>query len=183
MLSANQEQRASVDRVREEVTLYEAVGGEPYFTALVERFYGEVAADDLLRPMYPHDLSGAEERLRLFLMQYWGGPTTYSEERGHPRLRMRHNPYRVDLAPRCMAALHDHCARSGSAGRADALRDDRVLRALSRLHAQHRGGRRRRVSALSGLARSVVIWPHWGQGSMTSAPFCGKVDAGTGGNA
>ena len=100
MLSANQEQRASVDQVREEVTLYEAVGGEPYFTALVERFYCEVAADELLRPMYPRDLSGAEERLRLFLMQYWGGPTTYSDERGHPRLRMRHNPYRVDLAAR-----------------------------------------------------------------------------------
>ena len=100
MLSANQGHRASVDRVREEVTLYEAVGGEPYFSALVERFYGEVAADDLLRPMYPRDLSGAEERLRLFLMQYWGGPTTYSDERGHPRLRMRHNPYRVDLAAR-----------------------------------------------------------------------------------
>ena len=109
MLSANQGHRASVERVREGVTVYEAVGGEPYFTALVKRFYCEVAADDLLRPMYPRDLSGAEERLRLFLMQYWGGPTTYSDERGHPRLRMRHNPYRVGLAARdawlrCMIA-------------------------------------------------------------------------------
>ena len=84
----------------QQVTLYEAVGGEAYFTALVERFYAAVAEDDLLRPMYPRDLSGAEERLRLFLMQYWGGPTTYSDERGHPRLRMRHNPYRVDVAAR-----------------------------------------------------------------------------------
>ena len=73
--------RASVVRVREGVTVYEAVGGEPYFTALVKRFC-EVAADDLLRPMYPRDLSGAEERLRLFLMQYWGGPTTYSTSVG-----------------------------------------------------------------------------------------------------
>ena len=84
----------------QQVTLYEAVGGAPYFTALVERFYAAVAEDELLRPMYPRDLSGAEERLRLFLMQYWGGPTTYSDERGHPRLRMRHNPYTVDVAAR-----------------------------------------------------------------------------------
>ena len=67
---------------------------------VIEVLIHQVAADDLLRPMYPRDLSGAEERLRLFLMQYWGGPTTYSDERGHPRLRMRHNPYRVDLAAR-----------------------------------------------------------------------------------
>lgn len=84
----------------QQVTLYEAVGGEPYFTALVARFYAAVAEDDVLRPMYPRDLSGAQTRLRLFLMQYWGGPTTYSDERGHPRLRMRHNPYPVDRAAR-----------------------------------------------------------------------------------
>jgi hemoglobin len=84
----------------QQVTLYEAVGGEPYFTGLVERFYAAVADDELLRPMYPRDLTGAEERLRLFLMQYWGGPTTYSDQRGHPRLRMRHNPYPVDIAAR-----------------------------------------------------------------------------------
>ena len=84
----------------EQVTVYEAVGGDAYFTALVERFYAEVADDELLRPMYPRDLAGAQERLRLFLIQYWGGPSTYSDERGHPRLRMRHNPYSVDLAAR-----------------------------------------------------------------------------------
>ena len=84
----------------QQVTLYEAVGGEAYFTTLVERFYAAVADDDLLRPMYPDDLAGAEERLRLFLIQYWGGPTTYSDQRGHPRLRMRHNPYPVDTAAR-----------------------------------------------------------------------------------
>jgi len=84
----------------EAVTVYEAVGGAPFFTALVERFYAGVERDDLLRPMYPADLTGARERLSLFLMQYWGGPTTYSDERGHPRLRMRHNPFPVDSAAR-----------------------------------------------------------------------------------
>lgn len=84
----------------QQITVYEAVGGEPYFTALVNRFYAAVADDELLRPIYPRDLEGAEERLRLFLMQYWGGPSTYSDRRGHPRLRMRHNPYPVDIAAR-----------------------------------------------------------------------------------
>jgi hemoglobin len=75
---------------------YEAVGGEPTFRKIVARFYQEVAQDEVLRPLYPEeDLGPAEERLRLFLMQYWGGPHTYSERRGHPRLRMRHAPFRV----------------------------------------------------------------------------------------
>jgi hemoglobin len=72
-------------------TLYEAVGGEPTFRRLVHRFYEEVAADPELRAVYPsRDLTPAEDHLRLFLIQYWGGPATYSELRGHPRLRMRH---------------------------------------------------------------------------------------------
>lgn len=71
------------------------------FTALVKGFYERIETDDLLRPMYPPgDLEPAERRLRLFLMQYWGGPTTYSEERGHPRLRMRHAPYAVTFEAR-----------------------------------------------------------------------------------
>jgi len=71
--------------------LYEAVGGEPVFRQLVDRFYDGVALDPILRPLYPdEDLSGARDRLTLFLMQYWGGPTTYSDTRGHPRLRRRH---------------------------------------------------------------------------------------------
>ncbi|NYI08364.1 globin [Allostreptomyces psammosilenae] len=92
------------------VTFYEAVGGEETFRRLVHRFYQEVAADPILRPMYPEeDLGPAEERLALFLMQYWGGPRTYSDRRGHPRLRMRHMPFRVDRAAhdawlRCMRA-------------------------------------------------------------------------------
>jgi hemoglobin len=75
---------------------FDQVGGEPTFRALVGRFYAGVAEDPLLRPLYPEpELAGAEERLVLFLMQYWGGPRTYSEQRGHPRLRMRHVPFTI----------------------------------------------------------------------------------------
>jgi hemoglobin len=82
-------------------TFYEAVGGEETFTRLVHRFYQEVATDPDLRPVYPaKDLGPAEEHLRLFLMQYWGGPTTYNELRGHPRLRMRHVRFRIGEAER-----------------------------------------------------------------------------------
>ena len=80
-------------------TFYEQVGGEETFRRLVHRFYQGVAEDPLLRPMYPEeDLGPAEERFTLFLMQYWGGPRTYSEQRGHPRLRMRHAPFKVNEA-------------------------------------------------------------------------------------
>lgn len=80
---------------------YEAVGGEKTFRRLVGRFYQLVRSDELLRPLYPEeDLGPAEERLRMFLMQYWGGPHTYSAQRGHPRLRMRHAPFRIGLAER-----------------------------------------------------------------------------------
>ena len=73
------------------------MGGHATFERLVHAFYRGVADDEVLRPLYPEsDLGPAEERLRLFLEQYWGGPTTYSDQRGHPRLRMRHAPYRVD---------------------------------------------------------------------------------------
>ena len=80
-------------------TFFEQVGGETTFRRLVHEFYRGVADDPILRPMYPEqDLGPAEERLTLFLMQYWGGPRTYSDERGHPRLRMRHAPFAVDRA-------------------------------------------------------------------------------------
>ncbi|NKZ03660.1 globin [Actinomadura latina] len=83
----------------EQVTFYEAVGGAETFHRLVHRFYEGVAEDPDLRPMYPEeDLGPAEERLRLFLIQYWGGPNTYSQRRGHPRLRMRHVPFVIDEA-------------------------------------------------------------------------------------
>ncbi|MEV0004108.1 globin [Micromonospora sp. NPDC050980] len=83
------------------MTLFEAIGGEPAFRKLVDVFYAGVADDPLLRPMYPEeDLAPAADRLTLFLIQYWGGPRTYSEQRGHPRLRMRHAPFRVGAAER-----------------------------------------------------------------------------------
>ncbi|MGH3328637.1 MAG: globin [Streptomycetales bacterium] len=83
------------------MAFYDAVGGEEAFRRLVHHFYRGVAADPLLRPLYPdEDLTAAEEKLRLFLVQYWGGPRTYSERRGHPRLRMRHAPFQVTPAAR-----------------------------------------------------------------------------------
>lgn len=82
-------------------TLYEAIGGESAFRRLVHRFYAEVAADPELRRVYPsRDLAPAEEHLRLFLIQYWGGPATYNELRGHPRLRMRHARFVIGEAER-----------------------------------------------------------------------------------
>jgi hemoglobin len=81
--------------------VYEAAGGEETFRLLVERFYQGVAGDPLLRPLYPdEDLSSATQRLTLFLIQYWGGPHTYNELRGHPRLRMRHQPFAIGQAER-----------------------------------------------------------------------------------
>ena len=91
-----------------QLSFYDAVGGAETFHAIVSRFYALVAQDAILRPMYPaDDMAGAEDRLRMFLEQYWGGPRTYTEQRGHPRLRMRHIPYRIgplqrDAWLRCM---------------------------------------------------------------------------------
>jgi hemoglobin len=80
-------------------SFYDQVGGHETFDGIVTRFYAIVATDPVLRPLYPEqDLSGARERLRMFLEQYWGGPHTYSELRGHPRLRMRHAPFRIGLS-------------------------------------------------------------------------------------
>lgn len=82
-------------------SVYELAGGEKTFRLLVERFYSSVAKDEVLRAVYPEeDLSGATERLTLFLIQYWGGPSTYSERRGHPRLRLRHQPFAIGQAER-----------------------------------------------------------------------------------
>lgn len=89
-------------------SFYDEVGGAETFRTIVSTFYQLVRDDEILRPLYPDDdLDGAEERLRMFLEQYWGGPRTYSEQRGHPRLRMRHAPFRVgpferDAWLRCM---------------------------------------------------------------------------------
>jgi hemoglobin len=90
-------------RVTDELkqTPYDAVGGAATFRRLVERFYAGVADDPLLRPLYPEqDLGPAQQRLLMFLEQYWGGPRTYSEQRGHPRLRMRHVSFKVGPSAR-----------------------------------------------------------------------------------
>lgn len=77
-------------------TFYEQVGGEKFFADLVSQFYAVVATDPILRPMYPEtDMKGAAQRLQWFLEQYWGGPSTYQENRGHPRLRMRHAQFSI----------------------------------------------------------------------------------------
>jgi hemoglobin len=84
------------DPARPTDTFYAAVGGEEAFRRLVSTFYAGVRDDPILRPLYPEDeLEAAEERLTLFLIQYWGGPTTYGDQRGHPRLRMRHAPFAI----------------------------------------------------------------------------------------
>jgi hemoglobin len=117
------------------MSFYEQIGGHDAFVRLVDAFYRGVATDEVLRPMYPEeDLRPAKERLTLFLEQYWGGPTTYSEQRGHPRLRMRHAPFHVNpdardrwlahmrlavdelqLAPIHEAALWDYLERAAHA--------------------------------------------------------------------
>lgn len=82
-------------------SFYEEIGGEDTFVRLVDRFYEGVAEDPLLRPMYPEqELTGAKDRLRMFLVQYWGGPKDYGATRGHPRLRIRHAPFPVSPAAR-----------------------------------------------------------------------------------
>ena len=97
-------------------SFYEQIGGQQTFSQLVSHFYGLVAIDPILRPMYPEsDLKAAALRLQLFLEQYWGGPTTYSEQRGHPRLRMRHAPFHIsrvehDAWVKCMKQAVDGLA-------------------------------------------------------------------------
>ena len=96
-----------------DISVYDAVGGMPFFDSLVNRFYARVAKDIMLRPLYPEDLGPPAEHLALFLAQYWGGPTTYSDARGHPRLRMRHAPFVISRRERdhwmnaMLAALDD----------------------------------------------------------------------------
>ena len=115
-------------------TLYDAVGGEPFFVRLVDAFYDGVADDPVLLRLYPEapDLTGARQRLRLFLVQYWGGPTTYSDERGHPRLRMRHMPFHIGGEERdrwlthMLAAVDEVDGRA--AGRRSATRSRAALR-------------------------------------------------------
>ncbi len=101
-------------------TLYELVGGMPFFERLVDRFYEGVADDAVLLPLYPEaELGGAKRRLTLFLVQYWGGPTTYLEERGHPRLRARHFPYSIGGLERDRWLFHMRAAVDASDADAD----------------------------------------------------------------
>ncbi len=96
--------------MREEITLYEEVGGMPFFERLIEVFYEGVANDAVLRPLYPENLEPSTRHLTLFLAQYWGGPTTYDAERGHPRLRMRHAPFTVGPRERDRWLIHMRAA-------------------------------------------------------------------------
>jgi hemoglobin len=87
-------------------TVYEAAGGMPFFERLVGAFYDAVETDVVLRPLYPDDLEPPRRNLTLFLAQYWGGPRTYDQERGHPRLRMRHHPFAIGPAERDRWLIH-----------------------------------------------------------------------------
>lgn len=94
-------------RSEEGPTFYDEIGGRATIERIVEVFYEGVAGDELLRPMYPEeDLGPAAERFTMFLEQYWGGPTTYGEQRGHPRLRMRHAPFAVTTEAKDRWLLH-----------------------------------------------------------------------------
>lgn len=94
-------------------SLFDRVGGMAFFDELAGHFYDGIVTDELLAPMYPEDLEGARQRLALFLAQYWGGPPIYSQQRGHPRLRMRHAPFPIDEAAR--DAWMGHMERAVSA--------------------------------------------------------------------
>lgn len=107
-------------------TLYERVGGAAWFETLTERFYTAVAADPVLRPVYPDDLAAAQQRLCGFLIQYWGGPSDYSNSRGHPRLRMRHMGFAIGMAER--EAWYRHMAAAVKAGGLSADDESAMLR-------------------------------------------------------
>lgn len=111
-----------------EQSLYERVGGMPFFVALVDHFYDGVAGDPVLLRLYPEpdDLGPARERLTLFLMQYWGGPTTYSDQRGHPRLRMRHAPFAIGVTERERWLVHMDAAIDAVTPGAPDVRDELV---------------------------------------------------------
>jgi hemoglobin len=104
----------------DDTTLFARVGGSAWFDELAGRFYDGVAADPILRPLYPDDLGAARDHLRDFLIQYWGGPADYSAARGHPRLRMRHAPFAIGAAQRDAWFAHMAAAvKSGGLSPAD----------------------------------------------------------------
>jgi hemoglobin len=104
--------------------LFDRVGGGEFFVDLVDHFYLGVAGDPLLRPLYPEDLSESRHHLALFLTQYWGGPSTYNEQRGHPRLRMRHAPFVIGPAERDAWLRHMHSAVAHMAETTDLSQPD-----------------------------------------------------------
>ena len=120
--------------------MYERVGGSPWFDTLTQRFYDAVATDPVLRPLYPDDLAGARERLCGFLVQYWGGPTDYSDQRGHPRLRMRHVDFAIATAQR--DAWFGHMAAAVKAGGLSAADEGEMLEyfAMAANHMVNRPG-------------------------------------------
>lgn len=103
-------------------SVYEAVGGRPYFERLVDAFYAGVVTDELLRPMYPEDLTDSKLNMVDFLGQYWGGPTAYSDRKGHPRLRMRHAPFPVDDAARKSWLAHMGAAIESTEGASEEIK-------------------------------------------------------------
>ena len=112
-MTESQPQPVSIEGAVDGATFYDAVGGHETFRRLIAAFYARVENDPVIRPLYPEeDLGPAAERLRMFLEQYWGGPRTYSDRRGHPRLRMRHFPFKIgpierDAWLRCMRIAVD----------------------------------------------------------------------------
>jgi hemoglobin len=100
-------------------TVFDRLGGQAYFDGLVERFYEGVASDPVLRPLYPENLDEPRRHLALFLGQYWGGPAAYNEERGHPRLRMRHVPFVIGLTERNAWLAHMTAAVESSGAPAE----------------------------------------------------------------
>ncbi|HET6817209.1 MAG TPA: globin [Mycobacteriales bacterium] len=124
-MTESQPQPVSIEGAVDGATFYDAVGGHETFRRLIAAFYARVETDPVLRPLYPEDdLGPAAERLRMFLEQYWGGPRTYSEVRGHPRLRARHVPFRIDDEARVAWLSHMRAALDEIGLHAEA---DRVL--------------------------------------------------------
>ena len=116
-------------------SLFDQVGGDAFFFQLIDAFYNEVELDATLRAMYPEDLTASRRHLTLFLVQYWGGPGTYQQERGHPRLRLRHVPFRItnDVRDAWLAAMAKALASVG-----DQLSDEQLqeLRSYFEMAAQ-----------------------------------------------
>ena len=121
-------------------SLYDRVGGTPFFERLVARFYAAVANDPQLRPLYPEaDLQAAQRRLTLFLIQYWGGPRTYDDERGHPRLRMRHAPFAIGPAERDRWLVHMRQALAESGATPDVAAELEGYMAMAAESMRNRG--------------------------------------------